>query len=262
MLSGRGGNIGILTGNDGVFMIDTKFADLTEDIQAEVQALSEQPIRLVLDTHWHPDHVSGNENLAQTGALILAQNGVRTMLSQDQTIEILDQQIPAYPVSALPIATFNDNLTLHWNDETIRVSHFAPAHTETDVMVQFESANVIHTGDVFFNGLYPFIDIEHGGSLTGMIAADDRVLALADDQTQLIPGHGSLGNKSQLLDFRNMLATVQQKARSAIDAEESLKAFIASDPLADLEGSWSDAAIPAETFLEIAYQDSLQHQSS
>ena len=255
MLVGAGGNIGVSAGEDGVFLIDDQFAPLTWKIRAAVGALSKQPIRFVLNTHWHFDHTGGNENLGKMGAVIVAHDNVRKRMSVDQFLEALQREIKAAPPVALPVVTFNDTLTLHLNDQTIHAFHVDPAHTDGDSVVHFREANVIHAGDTYFNGLYPFIDTQNGGSIEGMIAAVDRILALADDDTKIIPGHGPLSNKAELQVYRQMLVAVRDRTRSAIKRGQSLEAFLASNPTADLDPTWGNGFLMPAQFLTIVYTD-------
>jgi glyoxylase-like metal-dependent hydrolase (beta-lactamase superfamily II) len=253
MLIGQGGNIGVSTGADGVFLVDDQFAPLTPKILAAVAKLSDAPVRFVLNTHWHGDHTGGNENLAGQGALIVAHDNVRRRMSSDQFISAMDRRVPASPPAALPVVTFGADVTLHWNGDALHAIHVPNAHTDGDAIVHFEKAEVVHTGDVYFAGQYPFIDRDSGGSLGGMIAAVDRVLALADDATRIIPGHGPLSNRAELARYRAMLATARDRVRAAIDAGKSLEEVLAARPLADLDGAWGTGFVKPEAFLRTVY---------
>jgi cyclase len=155
MLMGEGGNIGVSVGDDGVFLIDDEYAPLTDKVLSAVEELSDQPVRFLINTHWHSDHTGGNENLGRAGVVIVAHNNVRQRMSTDQFIESLGREVPASPSVALPIITFNDTVTFHLNDHEINAFHVAPAHTDGDSVVHFQDANVIHMGDTYFNGIYP-----------------------------------------------------------------------------------------------------------
>jgi cyclase len=262
MLVGEGGNIGVSVGADGGFLIDDQFAPLTEKIQAAVSALGDVPIRFILNTHWHFDHTGGNENFGRGGVTIVAHDSVRERMSVEQFLSAFDRTIPASLPEALPIVTFNDTVTFHLNGNTIHTLHVPPAHTDGDSIVHFLEANVIHTGDVYFNGMYPFIDIEHGGSIDGMISATDLVLEMADDNTQIIPGHGALSNRAELVSYREMLVAVRDRTQAAIVAGMSADDFIASNPTADLDAIWGNGFLKAEQFLRIVYDDLLNMGNS
>lgn len=255
LLMGEGGNIGVSAGEDGVLLIDDEYAPLTEKVIAAVEEISPQPIRFVLNTHWHADHTGGNENLGEAGAVIVAHDQVRERLSTDQFVEALNQEFPASPPAALPMVTFNDSLTFHFNDEEIHAVHVAPAHTDGDSIVHFREANVVHLGDIYFNGSYPFIDISSGGSIEGMIAAIDQVLPLIDEQTQIIPGHGPLSNRAELLTYRDLLVTVRDRTSAAIADGLTVEEYIASQPTAEFDSTWGNGFLSPEQFLQIVYTD-------
>jgi len=253
MLVGQGGNIGVSTGADGVFLIDDQYAPQTPAILAAVRKLSDAPLRFVLNTHWHGDHTGGNENLAGEGAMIVAHDNVRRRMGSDQFMAAFDRSVPASPPAALPVVTFGADVTLHWNGDALHAIHVPNAHTDGDAIVHFEKANVIHAGDVYFAGRYPFIDLGSGGSIDGIIAAVDRVLALADDRTRIIPGHGELSNRAELSRYRAMLATARERVRAAIAAGRSLEELLAESPLADLDGAWGGGFVKPEAFLRTVH---------
>ncbi len=255
MLTGEGGNIGVSAGEDGVFLIDDQFAPLTEKILNAVGEISPEPVRFLINTHWHSDHTGGNENLGKAGVLIFAHDNVRELLSTDQVMAVFNREVPASPEVALPAITFNETMTFHLNGETIEAFHVNSAHTNGDSIIHFQEANIIHTGDVYFNGFYPFIDVEHGGSIDGMILAVEQLLTMVDNQTSIIPGHGPLSNRGELIAYLNMLKTVRDRVRSAIAQNISLEDFIASEPTADLDSTWGDGFLPPAKFLEIVYTD-------
>jgi glyoxylase-like metal-dependent hydrolase (beta-lactamase superfamily II) len=184
---GRGGNIGVSAGSDGVFLIDDQFAPLSYKIKAEVAALGAGEVRFIVNTHWHFDHTGGNEIFSGDGALIVAHHNVRERMSGDQFIEAFDREVPASPESALPVVTFDDGVTFHLNDDEIRVIHVPAAHTDGDAIVYFRNSNVIHTGDIYFAGIYPFIDTSAHGSVNGVIDAAQNVLSIINDDTKVIP---------------------------------------------------------------------------
>ena len=255
MLLGEGGNIGVSAGEDGVFMIDDQFAPLTEKIRAAIATLSDEPIRFLVNTHWHYDHTGGNENLGEAGVVIVAQDEVYSRMSTEQFIEAFQREVPPSPPAALPVITFNDTATFHFNGQTMRAFHVEDAHTDGDTVIHFVEADVIHAGDTYFNGFYPFIDTSSGGSLVGMISAAEEILALSGEDTQIIPGHGPLSNREELEAYRQMLVDMRVRTESAIAQGLSLEEFLASDASADYDEAWGDGFLAPEQFLTILYED-------
>src|SRR5437870_920941 len=213
MMTGEGGNLGVSVGEDAVFVIDDQFAPLTPKIQAAIAKLTDKPVKFVLNTHWHFDHTGGNENLGKAGALIVAHDNVRKRMSSDQFIEFMNMRTKADPKSAWPVVTFSTDVTFHLNGDEIYAFHAPRAHTDGDAIVFFRKSNVVHMGDTFFNQLYPFIDTSTGGTVDGVIAAVDKVLAQVNESTKIIPGHGPLGDKAQLKSYRDMLATISGRIK-------------------------------------------------
>ncbi len=257
MLVGSGGNVGISVGEDGVFMIDDKFAPLADQIKAAIKKLSPKPLRFLLNTHWHGDHTGGNERFGKTGAIIVAHENVRKRMSVDSVIEALHRKVPASPKAALPVVTFTSDVTFHWNGDTIHAFHVPPAHTDGDVVVHFKKANVIHTGDVYFNGLYPFIDLSSGGSVLGVIRAASRVIDLCDDKTKVIPGHGPLSDRAELIVYRDMLAAVRQRIVKLIEAGKSADEAVAAHPTKDFDAKWGQGFLKPDIWTRIVYQSVL-----
>ena len=255
MLVGMGGNIGVSVGEDGVFMIDDQFAPLTDRITAAVAALTDQPIRFVINTHWHGDHTGGNENLGNQGALIVAHDNVYQRMSRDTEIGAFNQIVPAAPKAALPVITFNDNVTFRLNGEEIRVVHYQHSHTDGDSVIHFVNANVIHTGDIWFNGSYPFIDTSSGGSTDGVISSIRTLIDLADDNTRIIPGHGPLSGRQGMQGYLEMLETVRDRMNKLIAEGNSLEEIIELKPNADYDDAMGKGFINPETFLQILYGD-------
>jgi cyclase len=253
MLEGEGGNIGVSAGEDGVVLIDDQYAPLTPKILAAVKAISDKPIRFVINTHWHADHTGGNENLGKGGALIIAHENVRKRLSAEGFIEFLGMKTQPEAKVALPVITFTRDLTFHINGDEVLAHHVARAHTDGDVIVQFRKSNVIHMGDAFFNRIYPFIDTSSGGTVGGVIAAAELVLRLADDDTKIIPGHGPLGNKADLQAYRDMLVAVSGRVRQLVRQGKTLDEVVAAKPTAKFDEVWGKGFLPPEKFVAMLY---------
>lgn len=253
MLQGAGGNLGLAAGEDGAFLIDDQFAPLTDKIRASVAEVTDQPIRFLLNTHWHFDHTGGNENLGKAGVLIVAHDNVRERMSVDQFIEAFNREIPAAPEVALPVVTFNDEVTFHLNGETIRVFHVPPAHTDGDSVIHFQKADVVHMGDILFNGGYPFIDLSSGGSVDGVLAAVNRVLAMTDADTKFIPGHGPLASRKDLVAYRDMLQEVRARVAALVAEGKSLEEVQAAKPTEDLDETWGGGFMNGEQIVGIVY---------
>jgi cyclase len=254
VLNGRGGNIGVSIGEDGVILIDDQYAPLTTKVRAAVVSLTPQPIRFLINTHWHGDHTGGNENLGKMGVVIVAHENVRKRMSVEQFLEAFGQKVPAAPKAALPIITFADAVTFHLNGDEIRSFHVAPAHTDGDTVVHFQKANVVHMGDCFFNGMYPFIDLSSGGSIDGIVAAADKVLAMVDMNTKIIPGHGPVGDKAALQIYRDVMATVRDRVKALVVAGKTLDEVKAAAPTKDFDAKWGTGFMKPEVFVPIVYQ--------
>ena len=255
MLVGAGGNIGVSVGADGVFMIDDQFAPLTDKIIDAVAALSDQPIKFLINTHWHGDHTGGNENLGNRGVLIVAHDNVYRRMSRDSEIGAFNQVVPAAPEAALPVITFNDNVTFRLNGEEIRAVHYRQSHTDGDSVIHFVNANVFHTGDIWFNGYYPFIDVSSGGSIDGVIGSIRKLIGLADDDTRIIPGHGPLGDRQGLQAYLEMLEAVRDRMNKLIADGKSLEQIIELRPNTDFDDAMGKGFINPETFLRILHSD-------
>ena len=254
MLTGAGGNMAVSAGEDSTFLVDDQFAPLTPRIQAAVAKLTSKPIAFVVNTHWHFDHTGGNENFGKAGAVIVAHENVRKRMSTEQFIEFLNMKFKLEPRVALPSLTFTRDLTFHHNGDEINIFHVANAHTDGDAVVHFRTSDVIHMGDVYFNGLYPFIDASSGGSADGVIAAVDRVLAIAGDSTRIIPGHGPLARKADLRAYRAMLAAVSARVREGVRAGRTLDQVIAAKPTADFDAIWGKGFLGPDRFVEMLYR--------
>ena len=260
MLQGFGGNIGVSVGPDGIFMVDDEYAPLTKKIRAALRAISDQPVRFVVNTHWHMDHVGGNENFAKAGALIIAHKETRRIMAMFvDTPSSPENDEAQFSPRALPMLTYDTALTFHLNGETIEVRHVAPAHTSGDSIVFFHQANVIQTGDTYFNGFYPFIDVRFGGSIDGMIALYDQLYAMADADTKIIPGHGPIANRENVREYQAMLRTVRDRVARAIAKGTTIQQLVAAKPLADLDPKWGGNLIKAGMLLPMVYKDLQKH---
>jgi cyclase len=253
MLQGSGGNIAVLVGPDGVLIVDDEYAPLVPKIKAAVAKLSPKPIRFVVNTHWHGDHTGGNALLGTDGAVIVAQDNVYKRLSTEQMNGFSKKTMPAAPAAALPLVTYADGVTFRFDGEEVQVLHVAPAHTDGDSVIWFKKANVVHMGDNFFNGLYPFIDFGSGGSIDGMVADVDLILGRIDDSTKVIPGHGPLASKADLKKFRDMLATISGRVKKAIQDGKTLDQIIAMKPTAEFDAAWGHGFLKPEDFVGLVY---------
>ena len=249
VLFGAGGNIGVSTGPDGSFIIDDQFAPLTPKIQAALAKLSDKPLRFVLNTHWHFDHSGGNENLGKAGALIVAHDNVRVRMSSEQFIASMQQKFPPSPAAALPVVTFDASTTFHINGDAIRAVHVPHAHTDGDSLVHFAKANVVHMGDTYFSSGYPFIDLSSGGSVDGVLAAQAKALAMGNDRTRYIPGHGPVTGRAELAAYRAMIVDVAGKVRAGIAAGRTVDQIVASKPSAAHDARFGNGFIKPDQFV-------------
>ena len=253
MLQGSGGNIAVLVGPEGVLVVDDEFAPLVPKILTAIGKLSSKPVRFVVNTHWHGDHTGGNAILGAEGAVIVAQDNVRKRMSTEQFNAFIKRRSPPSPAIALPIVTFAEGVRFYLDGEDIEVTHIGPGHTDGDSTVWFHKANVIHMGDNFFNGMYPAIDGDAGGSLDGMVTALEGVLGRIDDQTKVIPGHGPLGTKADLKRFHDMLVTIGDRVRQAIHDGKTQDQVLAMKPSADLDAVWGNGFLKPDFFVTLVY---------
>ena len=253
MLTGAGGNIGLSVGEDAVFVIDDQFAPLAAKIKAAIARITAKPVQFVLNTHFHFDHTGGNEAFGKDGALIVAHDNVRRRMSRDQLISLVNTSSPqpASPKVALPVITVAGELTFHINGEEVHAFHVPRAHTDGDLVVHFRKSDVVHMGDTYFNGSYPFIDVSSGGTADGLVAAADRVLALATDKTKIIPGHGPLASKADLQAYRDLLATVAQRIKDLRRDGKSDAEIRAARPAADFDARYGNGFIKPEVFVQM-----------
>jgi len=253
LLSGPGGNVVVLNGADGKFVVDTFVAPAWPKLKESLDAISNAPLKQVINTHWHFDHTDNNAPLHAAGAAVLAHENTKKRMAEAHDLQPFGLHFPPSPAEALPQQTFASTHKLQANGETLHVEHLAPAHTDTDIFVHFQKANVIHMGDTFFNGSFPFIDGGTGGKVAGMIAAADKILPLANDSTKIVPGHGPLGNKADLVKFREMLVTAREHVGKLKSAGKSAQEAAAAKPLADLESVWGKGFLNADVFVQVLY---------
>ncbi len=221
MLKGQGGNIGVFVGVDGVFMIDDQFAKLTPKILKAIKSITDKPVKYLINTHWHGDHTGGNQNMSKEGAVIISHNNVRKRMSVESVVR--GRTKPASPKEALPVITFSQDMMVHFNGEDVLISHVHNAHTDGDAHIYFTNSNVIHMGDTYFQGKFPYIDLSSGGSINGYIAAVDKALLISDDNTVIIPGHRGLSNKRELQTYKEMLVTIKNRVQEAINSGKTLE---------------------------------------
>ena len=251
MLVGAGGNVAVSAGPDAVFVIDDQFAPMAPKLKAAMARISSKPVQFILNTHFHFDHTGGNEIFAGDGALIVAHDNVRRRMSSEQFMSFIGARQAASPKQALPVVTVASQISFHLNGEEVQAFHVPAAHTDGDMVVHFRGSNVVHMGDTFFNGMYPFIDGSSGGTADGVVAAADRVLALANEQTRIIPGHGPLASKADLLAYRNMLATVAQHIKDQRRAGKSDVDIRGAGITADFDARFGNGFIKPEMFLQM-----------
>lgn len=254
MLTGQGGNLAVAIGDDATFVVDDQYAPMVPRIIAAIRELTTEPVRFVLNTHYHGDHTGGNEAMAEAGALIVAHDNTRRRMTTEQFIEFFNAQVPPSPHGALPVVTFNDTVTFHINGDEVIAFHVDPAHTDGDAMIVWRNANVVHMGDIYIAGGYPFTDFSAGGNINGIVAAADRVLAIADADTRIIPGHGPLSNTAELRTWRDMIVTVRQRVRELKGAGRTREQIIAAKPSAQFDATYGGGFIKPDDFVGFIYR--------
>jgi cyclase len=262
MLSGPGGSVVVLNGPDGKFVVDTFVAPAWPRLKQALDRLGNAPVKYVIDTHWHFDHTDNNAHLHAAGATVIAHENTKKRMTEPHVLPVLyrgpngalvDVHVGPSPVEGLPQQTFRASYKLQANGETLALQHFAPSHTDGDIYVHFEKANVIQMGDLFFNGIYPYIDAGTGGTITGTIAAVDKILSLAGNDTKIVPGHGRLGNKADLTKFRDMLITSRDRVQKLKSAGKSALEAVEEKPFADLEPVWGKGVVNGDQWVQIVY---------
>jgi glyoxylase-like metal-dependent hydrolase (beta-lactamase superfamily II) len=250
-LLGAGGNIAVLAAKEGKLVVDSGYASCQPQLTAALAAINAEPIQVLINTHWHLDHVDGNEWMHSAGASIWAHENTRYRMSSSQYMAAFNATIPPAPTGALPTVLFNSYRKLSDSISTLMLTHYEPAHTDTDISVHFTEADIFHTGDTWFNGFYPFIDYSSGGSINGMIAAAEKNLATVTDTTIIIPGHGPIGNKAQLTEFHEMLVGARDNVAKLKKEGKSLQEAIAAKPTAAYDEKWGKKP---EAFIGYVYQ--------
>jgi glyoxylase-like metal-dependent hydrolase (beta-lactamase superfamily II) len=253
VLEGSGGNIVVLTGRDGKVLVDAGITASRSQITEALATLSNDPVKHLINTHWHFDHTDGNEWLHSIGAEITAHENTRKHLSVTTRVEDWNFTFPPAPAAALPTKLFNSEQTLHLNGATLALNYYPPAHTDSDISVHFTDADIIHVADTLWNGHFPFIDYSTGGSIDGMIRAAEENVATATDETIVIPGHGPIGNKSHLIEFRDMLVAVREKIAVLKKHGKSRDEVVAAKPTADYDAKWGGFVINGDFFAKLVY---------
>ena len=253
-LQGAGGNMALQTGKDGLVLIDSSFSTAAPKIKEAIATVSKDTPDALINTHWHYDHTDGNEGMRAAGFSIFAHRATRERMATPQTIAFFHMTLPASPDPALPSITFNDSMQAWHNGDSLDLVHFDPAHTDTDIYIHFHKANVLHMGDTWFNGFYPFIDEATGGKIGGMIDASKKGLEIADNDTKIIPGHGPLGSRADLQRYHDMLSAVRDKVAALKTSGANEQEAIAKKPTTDFDADWGKAMLSGDVFTGIVYR--------
>ena len=253
MLTGSGGNVGISAGEDGLYIIDDQVKPVTTQLLQAIRKISNQPIRFVINTHYHGDHTGGNETIGGAGAVIIAHDNIRKRMTTEQVSTFRQSTTPPYAEEALPLVTFNDRMSLHLNGETATAYYVANGHTDGDSIIHFPASNVIHMGDMYFNNLYPYVDLEAGGSIQGMVVAADLALSMADESTRIIPGHGPLAMTEDLKNYRDFLIKASTNVQALIDQDMNLQQIIAAKPTEEWDETLGKIWITPVQFVTFIY---------
>ena len=246
-IQARGGNVAVSAGEDGVFIIDDQYKPSIDELLAVVKGVSDQPVRFVINTHYHGDHVGGNEKVGEAGGVIIAHDNIRKRLEAKSD--------DAGGEGGLPIVTFSESVTFHVNGHEAYVFHVHAAHTDGDGVIHFRDDNVIHAGDIMFNFLFPYIDLDNGGTVDGFIAAQQKIVAMADDETVIIPGHGDIGSKADLEQNLAVLIDSRKRVKALVDAGKSEEEILAENPLADYHDQYNWSFITTERMTKTLYRD-------
>jgi len=253
LLQGPGGNVVVLNGADGKLIVDTFTQLAWGRFKKTLEELGNAPLKFAIDSHWHWDHTDNNANVNGTGAALIAHENTLKRLTETHDLDVIGLHFDPSPESALPQHTFKESYQMNFSGEQLALGHFAPAHTDSDIYIHFQRANVLHMGDVFFNGIYCYIDKETKGSISGMIAGATKMLAMVDNDTKIVPGHGPLGNKSDLKNYRDMLVTVRGRIQKLKSSGKSLEEAVAAKPLSDLDMIWGKGVLNGDAFVHVVY---------
>ncbi len=254
VLMGSGGNIAVLPGKDGKLLVDSGFSTSQKQITEALNGLGADPLKHLIDTHWHFDHTDGNQWMHAAGATIIAHENTKKRLSTPQVIAAFNASFPAAPAGAIPSIVFSSTDSLHSNGETIEMVRYAPAHTDTDISVHFVEAEVLHVGDTWFNGFYPFIDYSSGGNIDGMIKATASNLDKTTAKTIIIPGHGPVGDKAQLAEYHEMLTGVREKVGGIKRSGKTVDEAVSEKPTAAYDAKWGGGLVNGDNFTRLVYQ--------
>jgi glyoxylase-like metal-dependent hydrolase (beta-lactamase superfamily II) len=254
LLQGAGGNMALQTGPEGNILVDASYAQAVPRIREAIAAVSLDRPDVLINTHWHMDHTGGNEGLHNGGFTICAHQMTRERLSTPQTIKMFHSSVPAAPAGALPVITFDRSMHLWHNGDSLDLVHFDPAHTDTDIYIHFHRADVLHLGDILFNGSYPFIDEGTGGSIGGMIRAVEQSLTVAGANTRIIPGHGPLASRGDLQKYHDMLSAIRDKVAALKAAGASEQETVAKKPTAEFDAAWAKGIMNADQFAGLVYR--------
>jgi glyoxylase-like metal-dependent hydrolase (beta-lactamase superfamily II) len=253
MLEGQGGNITVAVAKDGVLMVDGQFAPLHDKIKAAIAAISSQPIKYLINTHYHGDHTGGNEPFAKDGVTVVSQINVKNRLAAGTTNGLTGVKTPPAPQGALPSKTYTNVSKIRLSGRVADLKHIANAHTDGDTYVWFKTANVLSTGDTFTNGRYPNIDFANGGNIKGMIAATDAYLKLTNAKTRIVPGHGPIADKAKLTEYRAMLITARDRMAKLVKDGKSEDDVVAAKPFADLDAKWAPTELAGKNFIRVVW---------
>ncbi len=259
VIMGAGGNIAALTGDEGAVQVDSGYPNRTADVAKAIADLTPQSVTMLVNTHWHFDHTGGNEAVGKAGARIIAHKGTRLRLSTPQNVEFLKMKSEPSPAIALPVVGFAETLSLYSNGEEITLTHVPPAHTDTDIFLHFHKANVIHAGDLLFNGFYPFIDYSSKGWIGGMVTAADTMLKVSSGDTKIIPGHGPMATRADLQVFREMLHAIQMRIEPMVKSGKSVEQAVAAKPTKEFDAKWGKGFLTPDQFTTLVYTGIKRH---